>query len=374
MLKKTTLVLCLSAAALSAPAFGDEDRAPERDAIPELQHVFLIMMENHSASEILGNTDNAPFINKLAQSANVAANYFAVGHPSLPNYLHVVGGSNFGVAGDPTPKWHNDPGSPGTVVPLAGFGVDLPTPASLTGATGGQDLAASGYVAMTIADQLHAIGRTWKTYQESLPASGADRVDYSDGLFSNLSPVTQANVAKQYAVKHNPFAYFDNVQRSADSDNGLGNIVGFDGTHGLFADLRAGSMPSLAFIAPNQCHDMHGLGNAGAFCATDAPTIQMGDATVETLVTAIKSSASWKEGNNVIILMWDENDFSNSPNLVGMIVDTNYGVHGVKSAQPYNHHSLLRTLEAGFGLRCLNHACDSNVQVMGDVFARSHRR
>src|SRR5229473_1282849 len=84
MLKKTTLALCLSVAALSAPAFGDEDRAQARDAIPELRHVFLIMMENHSASEILGNTANAPFINKLAQSANVAANYFAVGHRSLP--------------------------------------------------------------------------------------------------------------------------------------------------------------------------------------------------------------------------------------------------------------------------------------------------
>jgi hypothetical protein len=64
--------------------------------------------------------------------------------------------------------------------------------------------------------------------------------------------------------------------------------------------------------------------------------------------------------NNVTIVMWDENDFSNSPNLVGLIVDTSYGVHGVKSAKPYNHHSLLKTLEAGFGLGCLNHACDSN--------------
>src|SRR6266404_7120219 len=234
MLKKTTLALCLSAAALSAPAFGDEDRDQGRDAIPELHHVFLIMMENHSASEILGNTANAPFINQLAQSANVAANYFAVGHPSLPNYLHVVGGSNFGVAGDPTPKWHNDPASPGTVVPLAGMGIDLPTPASLTGATGGKDLPASPYIAMTIGDQLATIGKTWKSYQESLPASGADKVDYSDGVFSNLSPVKQADIAKQYAVKHNPFAYFDNIQRSADSANGLGNIVGFDGTNGLF--------------------------------------------------------------------------------------------------------------------------------------------
>jgi hypothetical protein len=61
-------------------------------------------------------------------------------------------------------------------------------------------------------------------------------------------------------------------------------------------------------------------------------------------------------------VMWDENDVSNSPNLVGMIVDTSYRVHGVKSAKPYNHHSLLKTLEAGFGLGCLNHACDSSCE------------
>ncbi|HYL22808.1 MAG TPA: alkaline phosphatase family protein, partial [Burkholderiales bacterium] len=218
-----------------------------------------------------------------------------------------------------------------------------------------------------------AIGKTWKSYQESLPASGADRVDYSDGIFSNLSTgVSQADVAKQYAVKHNPFPYFENVQENAGRDNGLGDIVGFDGINGLFADLRSGHMPNLAFIAPSQCHDMHGLGNAGNFCATDATTIRMGDATVEHLVSAIKSSAAWREGNNVIIVMWDENDFSNSPNLVGMIVDTNYGPHGLTSTRPYNHHSLLKTLETGFGVGCLNHACDAGVQTMSDVFGRGN--
>jgi hypothetical protein len=369
MLKKAPAAICLSLALSSGPAFAaDPDRA-----VPELHHVFLIMMENHSASEVIGNTAAAPFINQLSQSANLATNYFAVGHPSLPNYLHVVGGSNFGVAGDPTPKWHDDPSSPGTVIPLAGQGVDLPTPASLTGATGGRDIPASVYMAMTIGDQLHSIGKSWKSYQESLPAGGADRVDYSDGVFSNLSSgINQPDVAKQYAVKHNPFAYFASVQDNADADNGLGNIVGFDGIDGLFADLRSGAVPNLAFIAPNQCHDMHGLGNAGNFCKDDATTIRMGDATVQTLVGAIKGSRVWQEGNNAIIVMWDENDFSDSPNLVGMIVDTNYGVHGLQSARPYNHHSLLKTLETGFGLTCLNHACDAGVEVMSDLFAR-HR-
>ena len=61
-----------------------------------------------------------------------------------------------------------------------------------------------------------------------------------------------------------------------------------------------------------------------------------------------------------------------SPNInqVGTIVATNYGVHGVKSNTRYTHFSLLKTLEAGFGLPCLNHACDKDVAVMGDLFAR----
>ena len=52
-----------------------------------------------------------------------------------------------------------------------------------------------------------------------------------------------------------------------------------------------------------------------------------------------------------------------------MIVDTNYGRHGVSSsARVYTHFSLLKSLEAGFGLPCLNHACDANVAVMSDLF------
>ena len=67
--------------------------------------------------------------------------------------------------------------------------------------------------------------------------------------------------------------------------------------------------------------------------------------------------------------MWDENDFGSEPNQVVTIVDTNYGVHGVSSNTPYSHFSLLKTLEAGFGLPCLNHACDADVKVMSDMFA-----
>ena len=70
----------------------------------------------------------------------------------------------------------------------------------------------------------------------------------------------------------------------------------------------------------------------------------------------------------MIIVLWDENNYSADLNQVVTIVDTSYGVHGTISNQPYNHFSLLKTLEAGFALPCLNHACDSKVNVMSAMF------
>ncbi len=53
-----------------------------------------------------------------------------------------------------------------------------------------------------------------------------------------------------------------------------------------------------------------------------------------------------------------------------LIVDTNYGVDALQSKVRYNHFSLLKTVEAGFKLPCLNHACDSTVAVMADLFQK----
>ena len=82
-------------------------------------------------------------------------------------------------------------------------------------------------------------------------------------------------------------------------------------------------------------------------------------------------AAAWKQGHNAIVVVWDENDYSTSPstNQVVAIVDTNYGLHGVSSSNFYTHFSLLRTLEGGFKLPCLNHACDAGTQTMADLFS-----
>src|SRR4249920_535927 len=94
----------LLAAVFTSAALAAEGPVPA--GIPLLDHVFVIMMENHGYGQILDNP-NAPFINGLAHRANLGANYFAIAHPSLTNYLELVGGSNFGVLNDNFPAWHS---------------------------------------------------------------------------------------------------------------------------------------------------------------------------------------------------------------------------------------------------------------------------
>ncbi len=359
---------------------------PEHDrAVPRIDHAFVILMENHAYSQILGNT-NAPFINSYANSANLATNYYAVGHPSLTNYLEIVGGSNFGVVNDDSPDWHNTSCTPNIVsglpadetattntCPIAGTGWDAATPAVDTTNEGTPEepvynfpLSPAFTRGISIADQLVEAGKSWKSYQENLPPYGADRVNNSDGLVSNVTD-SEPGMPKLYAVKHNPFVYFASVQAGENHKLSLKQVVGFDQ---LWADLAKGDFAGLAFIAPNQCHDQHARGSSevGTGCSVDQNAIHQGDAGLHTIVSAIKGSKAWKQGNNVIVVVWDENDYSSLPNQVVTIVDTNYAPTGIKSDVRYNHFSLLKTLEAGFGLQYLNHAGDQDVKVMSDLF------
>jgi hypothetical protein len=445
MMKKVAS-LCLALALAAGPAFANEGAVPT--GIPHLDHVFVIMMENHGYYQIIGNP-NEPYLNSLItnKQVNSAKNYFAIGHPSLTNYLEIVGGSNFAVRSDNAPSWHstgcmpnlqaqtvnadnfggNAPGNialdTGKVCPIAGTGQDAETPAVdnwnevtlpqfpfLADIDGVKSVPlATDIDGKTIGDQLVAAGSSWKSYQEDLPLSGADGVNFSNGTASNLTdfstiaPLTSGSVVQAYAVKHNPFAYFKSVQEGTPSSNGLINIVGFEGPGGLYADLATGNVPSLAFIAPSQCNDQHGRGNGDAFCAFDPGSILpagltngtqdglnpglilQGDATIQRLVEAIKASPVWHNGSTAIVIVWDENDYSGistqpegkfppqNQNQVVLTVETNGGAPaGVQSGTYYNSFSLLRSLEAGFGLPCLNHACNEHVRVMSDLFGASH--
>jgi hypothetical protein len=414
-MNRRILALGLAASTVALPAWAGEGPTPQ--GVPDIDHVFLIMMENHGFSQVMNNP-NDPFVNKYAKAANLGTNYFAVAHPSLTNYLEVVGGSNFGVQTDNAPDWHNascttnlasgvtatdTPASP-NICPIAGVGTDAATPAyDFTNETSGTPgevnidgvasfAAAPHTVGKTIADQLVARGKSWKSYQESLPLSGADLVNISDGFFTNntdfstilpvLTPaLTQSDIVALYAAKHNPFVYFKSVQDGHNPNNSLANTVAFDGAGGLYADLQSGKSPTFSFIAPNQCNDQHGRGNAGPFCNYDPnddgsqaglnPALMyQGDVTIQKLVSAIHASKAWREETSAIVVVWDENDYSLAPNInqVVVIVDTNYGHHGVSSGKRYTHFSLLKSLEGAFDLPCLNHACDKDVAVMSDLF------
>ena len=413
-MKKLTIALCLLAALPSA-VLAQQGDVPK--GIPQLDHVFLIVMENHGYKEILNNP-NARFINSYAKSANLATNYFAVAHPSLTNYLEIVGGSNFGVLSDNDPAWHNlhcspnlasgkantdTPPSP-SICPIAGTGTDAATPAldcynEVTGPPCEVNIdgktsyaAATGTLGINIADQLAAAGKTWKSYQESLPLRGPDGVTYSDGEFSNLTdftklnpqqnpPLTSSDIVKLYAAKHNPFVYFQNVQQGTNPLVSYSQVSAFDGAGGLWGDLASGSVPHFSLIVPNQCNDQHGRGNGTAFCQFDPTSngtqaglnpalILLGDQVVQKVVTAIHASPAWSNGRSAIVLVWDENDYAVQPivNQVMTIVETNYGVKATQSSQFYTHFSLLRSIEGGLRLPCLNHACDDSTNTMTDLF------
>jgi len=416
-MKRKTLLTLLSVATLTGSIFAAEGAVPQ--GVQHLNHVFVIVMENHGYSQLIGNR-NAPFTNQYAKQANSALNYFAIAHPSLTNYLEIVGGSNFGVRSDNNPDWHNAtcmtnlstatvntdfPSSP-SVCPIAGRGTDGETPAiDLTNECPSPDTtdpcppglididgvtsikATPNTIGKTIADQLAEHHRTWKSYQESLPPQGADGVNFSDGFFTDASnipsviPGEAQTLIKLYAAKHNPFVYFQSVQEGEDSNSSLKNVKGFMGEGGLFEDLGTGRVPNFSLIAPNQCTDQHGRGNGGPQCDFDPSDtgiqsglnpalIYLGDLTLRNIVMAIHNSTVWKQGRNAIVVVWDENDYSFVPNVnqVPAIVETNFGPQHHSSAKRYTHFSLLKTLEGAFELPCLNHACDESVKVMSDLF------
>jgi phosphatidylinositol-3-phosphatase len=448
MLKKA-VVAGLFASALASLVSAQEGPVPK--GVVHLDHVFVIMMENHGYQQVINNP-NEPYLNGLIanKQVNLATNYFAIGHPSLTNYLEIVGGSNFGIRSDKPPNWGSStpcspnimtgivnaddaastampPGPPapipietGNVCPITGWGTDAATPAVdnwneigvvngvivfpfLADIDGVKSISAAKVVGMTIGDQLAQAGKSWKTYQENLPLGSPFGVNSSNGTVSNLTdftdlaPWTSSSYVQDYAVKHNPFAYFQSVQAGIQWNNSLANVEGFDGLRGLYADLSTGDVPNFAFIVPNQCDDQHGRGNADDFCqydfgADDTLTngtqvglnpglMQQGDVTIQRLVEAIQGSSAWRHSRSAIVIVWDENDYSGiatkpnglfprqNQNTVVLTVQTNHQKQpGIKSGNYYNSFSLLKSIESALGLPCLNHACDPNVPVMSDLF------
>lgn len=313
-----------------APGAHAETPAHATSGVPRYQHIFYIMMENHSYEEIIGNA-NAPHINSLANAYGLATNDWGVTHPSEPNYVAAVSGSFYGITDDASPYTVHQINAP------------------------------------YLGSQLENAGLTWKSYQQGIPSVG-----YTGDYYPY-----PASPAKLYAAKHNPFINFLADYPTSKQGSELAKIV--PDTQ-LATDLANGSAPNFSFIVPDQCHDMHGT----AGCTNDAQIIAAGDEYVNNTVQLIMSSKTWQEGNNAIVVTWDENDFSATNGVPGIasagghvatVVIANHGPRGVRYDAPANHYSLLLTIQDAFGLGCLKESCPAqgHVQPMTPLFVASGR-
>ncbi len=303
----TTAMLMLIVMSVPAIALAKGRTEGGNGNVPRYQHIFEIVMENHAAGQILGNPD-APAINKLANQYGLATNSYGVTHPSEPNYVALIAGSYFGIQDD-----------------------------------NNYDLPDHTINQPTLAQQLEAANLTWKNYQQTMPSVGYKGYSYGNGL---------------YKSKHNPFLNFTSMQNNSTE---LAKMV--PDTQ-LFVDLATNQVPNFSFIVPDQCHDMHGI---SPDCSDATGLVQMGDAYVNSVVTSIMSSQSWREGNNAIVVTWDEDDFEDTNygccganpggGKIATIVITNRGPRQLQDSTPYNHYSLLLTVEQAFGLGCLQNSC-----------------
>lgn len=170
--------------------------------VPEFAHIVTIVLENKEFGTVVNNA-KMPYFNQLAKANTLLTQHFAVAHPSLPNYLALIGGDTFNVTFDCTKCLYDAPSLP---------------------------------------DLIEASGRTWKAYMEDMP-----------------SPCFDGSDAGDYAMKHNPFLYFKPIrldaQRCNRSDVPLTQ---------LYSDLAAASLPDYSFVTPNLCNDAHDCGLAVA--------------------------------------------------------------------------------------------------------------
>jgi len=270
IIRVTLNIKWLAICALLVTAAGCTGVEPGNAAAPP-RHVFLIVMENHSAAEAL----SGPFVASLAAQYGVAADYHAVAHPSVPNYLALTSGQTWGSVDDSY-----------RVLPRSDLG-----------------------------DQLSAAGVSWKAYMEGLGPQGCLK-----------SPVP-------YDPGHNPFAFYGGACPT--------NVVPLSAQA---ADL-AGTTPRFSWITPDRCHDGH-----------DCP-VATSDAWLRQEVGTITSSRAWSS-NGVLFITWDEDDGSSDNHVLTLVVAPSTG-HRV-SSHPYNHYSLLATVEDLMGVGRLANAAQAS--------------
>ncbi|HXJ07275.1 MAG TPA: alkaline phosphatase family protein [Candidatus Acidoferrum sp.] len=242
-------------------------------------HVFLVVEENANFSDVIANPA-LPYLNGLANQYGLAANYFANAHPSIPNYFELTTGHVLTLIDASTPS-------------------DFPVSSE------------------NVVRDLLAAGKSWKSYAEDIPSVG-----YTGGDTG------------RYAVRHNPLAYFTDVQSDTTQ---VRNLVPFS----QFAtDRNAANLPDFSFIVPNLCDDAHdcSLGTADTWLKTNIDPL-------------IQGAQFQKDG--LLIIVFDEAntlDFTSGGGHVAAVIVSPLAKRGYKSIAFYQHQSVLRLVLEGLGV------------------------
>jgi hypothetical protein len=264
---------------------------------PSSQHhiktVWVIVMENQNWSSIKGNK-SAPYMNQtLLPMGSHAEQYFNPpnNHPSLPNYLWIEAGTNFGILDDHPPQI---------------------------------DSQSTTHHLVTLLKNAPGRVVTWRAYEENISGK--------DCPLSNKYP---------YAVRHDPFVYFDDITGKGNVNSAycIEHIRPFEE---LARDLGNNSIAQYNFITPNVCDDMHDS------CAPLYNKIAQGDAWLANNLPKILNSQAYRDGG-AIFITWDEADVADGP--TGMIVLSPFAKgKGYSNSIHYDHGALLRSIEEIFGV------------------------
>jgi len=350
----TGIGLLLSLAAAAAPAAA---KPP-----PKVDHVFIIVVENENYASSFGPGSEAPYLAKtLAAKGELLPNYYGIGHLSLDNYIAMVSGQA------PNPQTQADcevfsdffPGTPTSDGQYIGSGCVYPPGVQ------------------TIANQLESAGYTWREYAQDMNAgtpSGQPEVTCRHPSINGQDHTQNAHVGDQYAARHNPFVYFHSIidfQTCAAHDVDLNHLQ---------ADLKhQRTTPNYAFITPNLCNDGHdspcvngkpgGLKSADAFLKRRVPAILHSGAYQNRglLMILFDEAKAGPGGNADATACCNEQPGPNTPNPGGPTVGPGGGKTGAVllspcikpgtvNDTPYNHYSMLRSVEDNFGLPRLGYA------------------
>ncbi|WP_374971319.1 alkaline phosphatase family protein [Terrabacter sp. BE26] len=237
--------------------------------------LLVFVVENHSLDQM---REAMPYTTGLGKQYAVATSYQAVTHPSLPNYLAMTGGSTFGITDDDPPSSHT---------------TDQPS----------------------VFGQALSLGKTAKVYAEGMPGNCA----------------TEAS--GQYAVKHNPWAYYL-TERSSCAKYDVPATE-------LSKDVTNGRLPNAGMVVPDLCNDAHDC------------DLSVADQWLRTQVGTVMSGPDWRSGHLAVVVTADEDDHHQN-NLVLTAV-AHPSVHGVVTT-PLTHYSLARLYSEVLGAKPLAEA------------------